>query len=58
MTPSLTQANTITSASTDEHAKNAPTSSEKTTLAMIAKRFWAYTDATGETNTKSFEGLL
>lgn len=58
MTPSLTQANTITSASPDDRAKKAPASSETTTLAMIAKRFWAYTDATGETNTKSFEGLL
>ena len=58
MTLSLNQANTFTSAATDLAEKAAPASQKKKTLANIAKRFWAYTDAASETNTKSFEGLL
>ena len=58
MTLSLTHANTLTPAPTGDLAKDVPTSTEKKTLAIIVKSFWAYTDAASETNTKSFEGLL
>ena len=65
-----TQTSEVTMSLTLSEAKSfAPTNKEDTltdasetpvkkALSVISKRFWAYTKATGEADTKSFEGLL
>jgi len=58
MTLTLSEANSFAPATKDHPATGVPASPEKSTFAILAKRFWDYTEAVSKTNRKSFEGLL
>ena len=58
MTLSLSQANTYAPATKEESSLGVSAAPVKKTWKTILNRFWGYTEATSECNTKSFEGLL
>lgn len=58
MTLTLSEANSYAPANKEDSSEAAPVEPVKTTWRTLAKGFWAYTEATSEGDTKSFEGLL
>jgi len=58
MTSTLSQANSYAPTAKDNTETDARSTPKRNVWAVIAKRFWDYTEATGEGNTKPFEGLL
>ena len=58
MTPTLSESNSFVPTKKDVSATDVTAASETNAWATIAKRFWDYTEATSEGDTKSFEGLL
>ncbi|MEO9825348.1 MAG: hypothetical protein ABJF50_13110 [Paracoccaceae bacterium] len=58
MTLTISEANSNAPLTKEDSPADAPTTKVKKAWSSVAKRFWEYTEATGESNTKPFEGLL
>jgi hypothetical protein len=58
MTLTLSEANSHVPATKEVSTTDAPLAPMKKVWSTITNRFWNYTEASSEGNTKSFEGLL